>query len=51
MAADRSEMQNLAAQHPERVQELTAQWNAWAQRTGVLPWPLTAKDPADRPAK
>ncbi len=51
MAADRSEMQNLAAQHPERVQELTAQWNAWAQRTGVLPWPLTAKDPANRPAK
>lgn len=40
MAADRTEMRNLAAQEPERVREMTTQWEAWAKRVGVLPWPL-----------
>ena len=40
IAADRTEMRNLAAQQPERVKEMTAQWDAWAKRVGVLPWPL-----------
>ena len=37
IAADRSEMNNLAAQQPERVKELAAQWDAWAARARVLP--------------
>jgi len=40
LAADRTEMHDLAAQQPERVKEMAAQWEAWAQRVGVLPWPL-----------
>ncbi len=40
LAADRTEMHDLAAQQPERVKEMSAQWEAWAQRVGVLPWPL-----------
>jgi arylsulfatase len=40
MAADRTEMNNLAAQYPERVKEMAAQWEAWSKRVGVLPWPL-----------
>ena len=37
MAADRSEMNNLAAQQPGRVKEMAAQWDAWAVRANVLP--------------
>jgi arylsulfatase len=40
MAADRTEMHDLAAQQPERVKEMSAHWEAWAQRVGVMPWPL-----------
>jgi arylsulfatase len=38
LARDRSEMHNLAALQPDRVQQMTAQWEACAKRTGVLPW-------------
>jgi arylsulfatase len=41
LAADRTEMHDLAAQQPERVRSMAAQWDAWAQRVGVLPWPLS----------
>lgn len=40
MTADRTEMNNLAATQPERVKEMSAQWDAWAKRVGVAPWPL-----------
>jgi arylsulfatase len=40
MAADRTEMHDLAAQQPERVKEMAAQWDVWAKRVGVRPWPL-----------
>jgi arylsulfatase A-like enzyme len=43
LAADRTEMLDLAAQHPERVKELSSQWDAWASRVGVLPWPLGSR--------
>jgi arylsulfatase len=39
MAADRTEQHDLAAQRGELVAELAAMWQAWAKRTGVLPWP------------
>ena len=37
--ADRSEMHNLAAMYPGRVESLARAWNHWAVRTNVLPWP------------
>ena len=37
---DRSESHNLADQHPERVQEMTAAYEAWASANQVAPWPL-----------
>jgi len=39
MEKDRTEMHDLAAQQPERVKEMTALWEKWAQRTKALPWP------------
>jgi arylsulfatase len=38
--ADRTEMHDLAATHPDRVRELSAKWDAWAARVGVQPWPI-----------
>ena len=37
MEADRTEMHDLAAQHPQRVQEMIVQYDAWAKRCGVIP--------------
>jgi arylsulfatase A-like enzyme len=37
MEADRTERNDLAAQHPDRVREMNAQYEAWAQRCGVIP--------------
>jgi arylsulfatase A-like enzyme len=37
MQADRTEMHNLAAQHPDKVKELAAKWDAYAARANVLP--------------
>lgn len=36
--ADRTEQKNLAAVHPDRVREMAAQWQTWADRVGVEPW-------------
>ena len=38
LEADRSEMHNLASQQPNRVTKMSDQWEAWANRTNVLPW-------------
>ena len=37
---DRSETQDLAALEPERVAQMTASYDTWAERAGVQPWPL-----------
>jgi arylsulfatase len=39
MAVDRTEMNNLAVEQPDRVRSMAAQWEAWAWRTNVRPWP------------
>jgi arylsulfatase len=39
MAADRVEREDLAARHPEVVRRLAGEWDAWAKRTHVDPWP------------
>ena len=36
---DRSELNNLADVHPERVKEMAAKWQTYAERTEVFPWP------------
>lgn len=38
LKSDRTELNNLAGQHPDRVRELTAKWEQWAHRAKVLPW-------------
>jgi arylsulfatase len=39
LARDRTELNNLAGQQPERVEQLAATWQAWAERTHVFPKP------------
>jgi arylsulfatase len=36
---DRSELHNLAAQHPEVVTQLSHRWAEWAGGVRVIPWP------------
>lgn len=38
LVADRTEAHDLAAEMPERVDELAGLWDDWAARTGVVPW-------------
>lgn len=37
--ADRTELINLAGNHPKKVSELAGVYADWAARCGVLPWP------------
>jgi arylsulfatase len=37
IATDRIESDNQAGSHPEIVQELSAEYDAWAKRCGVIP--------------
>lgn len=37
MAADRTELHDLASLHPERVADMSARYDAWATRCGVIP--------------
>jgi arylsulfatase len=46
MAGDRTESKNLAAEQPERVKAMAALWQAWAERSHVLP--LNPRQPAAR---
>jgi len=39
MDQDRTELHDLADEQPERVVDMAAKWNAWAERAHVLPWP------------
>ena len=38
LAADRTELNNLAARRPEKTRELAGLWQRWADRVGVVPW-------------
>ena len=37
MEQDRTETDDIAAQHPDLVKDLSTQYDAWAQRCGVIP--------------
>ncbi len=39
MAADRTELNDLVEHRPEVAERLRLQWEAWAERVGVPPWP------------
>jgi arylsulfatase len=41
---DRTEMHDLSSTHHERVKEMSAQWETWSKRVGVLPWPLAGTE-------
>jgi arylsulfatase A-like enzyme len=38
LKADRSELHNLATEQPQRVADLAKLWQAYADKTGVVPW-------------
>ena len=40
IAADRAEQHDISAKYPERVREMREQWEAYAKRANVLPWPV-----------
>jgi len=43
---DRTELHDLASQHPERVKEMVTLWERWAKRSGAIPWMWTPRYPA-----
>jgi arylsulfatase A-like enzyme len=38
ISRDRAELHNQASQEPERLAQMVNQWEAWAKRTGAIPW-------------
>ena len=54
MLADRTETHDLASAEPARLKELVDQWETWAQRANVVPWPHApqyGEAATDAPAK
>jgi arylsulfatase len=39
MEKDRTEVRDLSAMAPDRVRAMAGQWEAFAKRAHVLPWP------------
>ena len=40
LSNDRTELNDLSAQHPEKAAELKAAYDEWARRCGVEEWPV-----------
>jgi len=40
LEADRTELNNLADEHPDKVEQLATMFQRWAKRCDVLPWPI-----------
>ena len=40
MEADRTELNDLAKEMPDKLGEMVGKWHAWANRVGVQPWPI-----------
>lgn len=50
LAADRTELNNLAEKYPEKVEELSLLYDQWAKRADVKPWPVKrSKKPTSNP--
>ncbi len=43
LEADRTELNNLAEKHPQKVEQLKVMYESWAERCGVQPWPIKAR--------
>ena len=43
MKADRTEMNNLIDENPEKAKKLIEAWETWAVRTNVKPFPESDK--------
>lgn len=43
LEADRTEVNNLAETLPEKTRQLHRLYNDWAERCGILPWPIERK--------
>ena len=43
LAADRTELNDLSNQRPEKLAELKAKWQTWATDSGVQSWPIKKK--------
>ncbi len=52
LEADRTELNDLIAQYPDKAKELAGKYERWARRVGVVPWDeLTAKGKGGRKPK
>jgi len=51
LKADRTELNDLAAKHPERVKAMADTWEAWAVRAKVKPWIWGKDRRPKKPAK
>ncbi|MBL7141245.1 MAG: arylsulfatase [Planctomycetes bacterium] len=51
MEADRSELHNLADQHPDRVKEMAERWETFARQAHMIPWPWKGKYAAPKDQK
>ena len=38
MESDRTELKDLAAAEPEKLEEMVGKWQDWADRVGVQKW-------------
>lgn len=41
LSKDRTELHDIASTEPEMIKKLAAKWDAWAERTHVIPYPGT----------
>lgn len=48
IAQDRTEMNNLAEKHPDKVKSMAAQYDAWAKERGVVPFGSWRKNKKSR---
>jgi arylsulfatase len=51
IAADRTELHNLAAKQPHRTQSMADAWEAWAIKALAKPWPYGKKAKKKQPKK
>ena len=51
MERDRTELNDLADKEPKRLAKMVAQWQTWANRVGVQPWPFQNKTSKQKPPK
>ena len=45
MEADRTELNDLAQKMPGKLKSMVANWQSWADRIGVQPWPIPRYEP------